>query len=62
VGVLEAAVGLGQTLIVADHEFGADIVVDLASGFESVVSFEVPREGEAFEAVLRRIHGTIFKS
>ena len=35
VGIMEAIVGLGQALVVADHEGGAELVVGLAGGFES---------------------------
>ena len=51
VGIVEAVVGLGQALVVADHERGAELVVGLAGGFEGGVGLPASREGEGLEAV-----------
>ena len=50
-GVVEAVVGVGEALVVADHEGGAGVVVGAADGFEGGGGLPVWGEGEGFEAV-----------
>ena len=55
VGVVEAVVGLGQALVVPDHERGAELVIGLAGGFEGGVGLPVLGEGKGLEAVGGRV-------
>jgi hypothetical protein len=50
IGVVEAVVGLGQSLVVGHHELGAEVVVSFPGGFEAFVCLEVLGEGEGLEA------------
>ena len=50
VGVVEAVVGGGESLVVAHHQVGAELVVGFACGFEGGVGFPVGWEGEGFKA------------
>jgi hypothetical protein len=65
-GIMEAVVGAGEAFIVVDHQVGAELVVALADGFESLASYfmsEFPSsgtkegggEGKCVEAVRGRI-------
>ena len=52
-GVMEAVVGVGEALVVADHEGGAVVIVGLADGFEGGVGFPVCRGRERFRSSQR---------
>ena len=60
-GVVEAVVGVGEALIVADHESGAVGVVGAADGFEGGGGLPVWGEGEGFEAVGGGVAESIFQ-
>ena len=60
-GVVEAVVGVGEALVVADHEGGAVVVVGAADGFEGGGGLPVWGEGEGFEAVRGGIAKSISK-
>ena len=54
-GVVEAVVGVGEALVVADHEVSAVLVVGATDGFEGGGGLPVWGEGKGFEAVGGRI-------
>ena len=60
VGVVEAVVGGGESLVVAHHQIGAELVVGFACGFEGGIGFPVEREGEGFKAIGRCVAKSIF--
>ena len=61
VGVVEAVVGLGQALVVSDHQIGAEVVVGFAGGFDRGVRLEVLREGKGLETTPNIVSGVVFK-
>ena len=60
VGVVEAVVGLGQALVVPNHELGAELVIGSASCFKGRIGLPTLREREGLEAVGRSVAQVVF--
>jgi hypothetical protein len=60
VGVVKAVVGLRQTLVVADHQGSAEVVVGPAPFFQLGIVLEACREGKGLKAPLWHVGETFF--
>ena len=60
-GVVEAVVGFGQALIVADHERGAELVILPSRRLQRRVRLEGFRKRECLETVTRCVALSVFE-